>query len=68
MLVHQAKITYTDGTESRFVSEDGEFFYENQFPEKGRGFSPMRYGRSWLKQAATELKSATAIEFTETEV
>jgi hypothetical protein len=64
-MIHQATVTYDDGTESRFYSEDGRFFYENQLPDPHGRTTPLRYEREWLKQAARCMKQIKAIEFTE---
>lgn len=67
MVIHQAFVVYDDGAKTRFVSRDGEYFYEHQFPEKNSRFSPLRYHRQWLKDTAQMWDGIKSIEFTETE-
>lgn len=66
-MVEQAKITYSDGAEGRFFSEDGRWFFEHQLPERNARTKPMRYERGFLKTVAQRSRSVTSIEFTQTE-
>ncbi len=65
-VVHQAKVTYSDGTTGRFFSADGIWFYEHQLPDPHAQTKPMQYEREWLKAMARRSSQIAGIEFTET--
>jgi hypothetical protein len=61
----QAKVRYSDGQETLFVSRDGgQTFYENAFPDPKAATSPMKFSRGWLK-AAAQSECIKSIEFME---
>lgn len=64
--IHQATVTYADGSEGKFFSTDGQWFYEHHLPEKNRKFTPMRYERGFLKSCARS-STVSSVEFVETE-